>query len=101
MVTNAVSQHKCGKLSTESFRQEIDEQRNVTGEVKTLKESILSSELSTLDELPDLKEVEQLIISEALKRADGNQTIAANLLNMSRHALNKRLVRSKKLSDDQ
>ena len=101
MVLDAVSQHKEGLLSTHTFHQEINEQPIVSGEVKTLKESIFSSELSTLDVLPDMKKVEQMMISEALKRADGNQTIAAQLLGISRHALNKRLIRSKKLTDDQ
>jgi len=34
--------------------------------------------------------MEELLIAEALKRADGNQTIAAQLLGISRKALNNR-----------
>ena len=105
MVTNAVSRHKGGKLSTESFRQDIDEQSIVSSDGTMFQTIGLAEELSMLSILPDLKEslkeVEQMIISEALKRADGNQTIAAHLLNMSRHALNKRLIRAQTLSDDE
>jgi DNA-binding protein Fis len=48
------------------------------------------------DELPTLKETEKLLIDEALKRADGNQTIAAQLIGLTRRALNNRLSRIKK-----
>ena len=51
------------------------------------------------DQLPPLKKVEHLIIAEALKRADGNQTIAARLLGMSKQALNNRLNRTRKLTN--
>lgn len=45
--------------------------------------------------LPAIKEAEQLLIDEALRRSNGNQTIAAQLLGMTRSALNKRLTRAK------
>jgi len=35
-----------------------------------------------------------LLIDEALRRADGNQAIAAEMLGISRQALNKRLKQS-------
>jgi DNA-binding protein Fis len=38
-----------------------------------------------------LRESTAQLIDEALRRADGNQTIAARLLGISRTALNKRL----------
>ena len=42
-------------------------------------------------QLPTLKQTEQLLISEAMKRASGNQAIAAQMLGITRQALNKRL----------
>ena len=48
-----------------------------------------------IPKLPALKEMEELLIAEALKRADGNQTIAAQLLGISRKALNNRLNRAR------
>jgi DNA-binding NtrC family response regulator len=45
--------------------------------------------------LPAIKDAEQLLIAEALKRSQGNQTMAAQLLGMTRSALNKRLTRAK------
>jgi DNA-binding NtrC family response regulator len=49
------------------------------------------------ERLPTLKEAEEelieALITEALRRADGNQGVAAGLLSISRQALNKRLRR--------
>jgi DNA-binding protein Fis len=47
------------------------------------------------DRLPTLDEAEDALVLEALRRADGNQGIAATLLGLSRQALNKRLSRRK------
>ena len=103
MVLDAVSQHTGGILSTVSFRQKIDEQSTIPHEDTMLKESAVTfvKRLSALPILPDLKKAEQLMIAEALKRANGNQTIAAQLLGMSRHALHKRLSRARTSSDDE
>jgi DNA-binding protein Fis len=46
------------------------------------------------ERLPTLKQVEQSLIDEALKRAKGNQSIAARTLGISRQALNKRVKKS-------
>ncbi|CAL1240888.1 sigma-54-dependent transcriptional regulator [Candidatus Methylocalor cossyra] len=45
------------------------------------------------DRLPTLDEAEAMLIGEALRRAQANQSIAASLLGISRQALNKRLAR--------
>jgi transcriptional regulator with PAS, ATPase and Fis domain len=47
--------------------------------------------ISFSHQLPSLKQIEQLLIDEALKRANNNQSIAALSLGISRQALNKRL----------
>ena len=46
--------------------------------------------------LPTLKEAEFILIAEALRRAEGNQTIAAKMLGITRRALNNRLQRIRK-----
>ena len=98
MVRDAVSMHKGGVLSTESFRREIDEQTSVLHKdsVTGTGEAGFTEAISGARRLPSLKEVEPLVIAEALRRADGNQTIAAQLLGISREALNKRLSRARK-----
>lgn len=46
--------------------------------------------------LPTIKEAEELLIVEAMKRADGNQGKAAKMIGLSRKALNKRISYSKR-----
>ena len=46
--------------------------------------------------LPTLKEAEQVLIKEALQRANGNQTLAAKLIGVIRETLNRRLLRQAK-----
>jgi DNA-binding protein Fis len=52
------------------------------------------------DGLPMLKEAEHILISEALRRTDGNQGIAAGMLGLTRQALNKRLIRNRQSGVD-
>ncbi|MCK5197541.1 MAG: sigma-54-dependent Fis family transcriptional regulator [Spirochaetales bacterium] len=55
--------------------------------------------LSDTKTLPTLKQTTELLISEAMKRAHGNQTSAASLLGISKQALNKRLLRNNQKTD--
>ena len=41
--------------------------------------------------LPDLRRVQDLLIAEALERTNGNQSVAAKMLQISRQALSRRL----------
>lgn len=95
MVYDAVSIHESGILSMEVFKNRIG-----TRSLSLFEESSenRSSEeaLSFGENLPTLKEAEELLISEALKRANGNQGIAAQILGLTRTALNNRLQRSRK-----
>ena len=45
-----------------------------------------------------VRQVERTLIEEALRRSEGNQSIAARLLGISRQALNKRLIRQARKS---
>jgi DNA-binding NtrC family response regulator len=47
------------------------------------------------DHFPTLKEAEEELITEALRRSAGNQGPAAVLLGITRQALNQRLTRKK------
>jgi DNA-binding NtrC family response regulator len=96
MVFNAVSSHKSGKLSMESFKSHIyqkhpffeKESNRLLEEKKVL--------LSFSEQLPTLKQAEQLLIDEAMKRSNENQSIAALSLGITRQALNRRLRLKKK-----
>jgi DNA-binding NtrC family response regulator len=91
LVLDAVSGHRTGKLSMEVFKSYI-RQKQPTLDIDS--KHLLQVEnlmVSFSDPLPTLKQTEQLLISEAMKRAGGNQAIAARLLGITRQALNKRL----------
>lgn len=45
--------------------------------------------------LPTIQETVELLVDEALRRADGKLAIAAGLLGISRPALSKRLINRK------
>ncbi|MDX1777614.1 MAG: helix-turn-helix domain-containing protein, partial [Thermodesulfobacteriota bacterium] len=47
-------------------------------------------------ELPTIKQATDLLVREAMQRADGNQSIAAGMLGISQQALSKRLKKEKK-----
>lgn len=97
MVWDAMARHASGVLSTESFKQAIGggKQQHLTDQGS---DAAVPSVFAGLKGFPTLKEVEGLLISEALKMANNNQGIAASLLGMSRQALNKRLVRKTEMT---
>jgi DNA-binding NtrC family response regulator len=91
MILDAVSSHKSGKLSMEVFKSYI-RQKHPTFDVDS--KQLPSGQVSLLsfsEQLPTFKQAEQSLISEAMKRAKGNQAIAARMLGITRQALNKRL----------
>jgi DNA-binding NtrC family response regulator len=94
LVFDAVARHQGATLSLQSFKE-------ATG-APQLPESQPQADgsdgaLAALfpDPLPTLRETEEALVAEALRRADGNQGVAAGLLGISRQALNKRLTRRK------
>lgn len=97
MVWDSLARHTSGVLSMDSFKQAVGgekPQQRTDGESASLVPSVMAS----FKGFPTLKEVEGLLISEALKRANNNQGMAASLLGMSRQALNKRLVRKTEMT---
>lgn len=95
MVYDAVSRHKGGVLSMETFRERIRKNSEQAASIPNGQESSRST-LYFPEQLPTIKETEQALVDEALKRAKNNQTIAAQMLGLTRSALNKRLSRSLK-----
>jgi DNA-binding NtrC family response regulator len=98
MVMNAVSSHKSTMLSLKPFKEAIGNHNGKGFEPSDLKrfQSDTDSLVHFSDNLPTLKQAEGLLIEEALKRSDGNQSIAARFLGISRQALNNRLQREGK-----
>ena len=90
MIFDAVALHQSGTLSLHSFKVAMG-----AGPLLA-EESSRPADLAgllTVERLPTLDEAEEALVQEALRRADGNQGVAAGMLGLSRQALNKRLMR--------
>jgi DNA-binding NtrC family response regulator len=96
IVFDAVARCRGGIIGMESFREAIGEKRSLARvtSAKTLREKAVWDLRS--DTLPTLKEAEEFLIAETLRRSNGNQGVAASLLGITRQALNKRLSRERK-----
>jgi DNA-binding NtrC family response regulator len=90
IVYDAVARCKSSILSLEIFKDLIDINNAID---KELKSEIIKFyiQMRFPDKLPTLKEMEEILMNEALRRAKGNQGIAASMLGITRQALNKRL----------
>ena len=87
MVFDAVSIHRRGALSMAPFRLRIKGNKRLPA--RTQKN--LDNPFFLLDELPTLKEADELLMNAALERAGGNQTMAAGILGIAQPSLSKRL----------
>ncbi|MCF8267850.1 MAG: sigma-54 dependent transcriptional regulator, partial [Ignavibacteriales bacterium] len=99
IIFDAVSRHRTGILSLESIRNkifEMDPDFNFDGFSQSATAQEIEKPIILKEKFPSLDEVEVFMIKEALNRADGNQTIASDLLGISRRALNNRLQRKKR-----
>ncbi len=100
MIIDAVSRHKTGVLSLQAFRSHIGRSQP-DGSSPTNQHSAASSSgespsiIFTGLELPTIKQVTDLLVREAMKRANGNQSIAAGMLGISQQALSKRLKKER------
>lgn len=84
LVHDAVSRHRGGTLSLESFLDRLDHSP----------EPLISADknpFQRLDELPTLRQASEWLVDAAIERANGNQSLAARLLGISQPALSKRL----------
>ncbi|MBU0544550.1 MAG: sigma 54-interacting transcriptional regulator [Proteobacteria bacterium] len=95
MIFDAVSKHKGRVLSPDTFKKRIHmSQKN--GVAPGIFNPKVNSAITFSSELPTIKQATHLLIAEALKRVNGNQSIAARMLGISQPALSKRLKSSSK-----
>lgn len=92
MVFDAVARCQGNVLPLQSFKDACDLE-TLSPSVETSQDFAGPAPNWLPERLPTLKEAEDVLIAEALRRADGNQGAAAALLGISRQALNKRLIR--------
>jgi DNA-binding NtrC family response regulator len=95
MVYDAVARHRSGILAMDSFKEIIEQDQSSSQPADSASHSSFRYPVTDLfGKFPTLCEMEEYLVSEALKMADNNQGIAASLLGITRQALNKRLNRS-------
>ena len=88
MVFDAVSLHQARKLSMEAFKQAM----GLADGAPPLPATATDEPLLVFGpRLPTIDQAVQLLVEAALQRAEGNQTLAASFLGISRPALSKRL----------
>jgi len=97
MIFDAVAKHKSGVMSLGCFNDYIVKKGKFTEPEIAIPEQGLSSMPDISGRFPTLKEIEDFMISKALKRSNGNQGIAASLLGITRQALNSRLKKANKI----
>ena len=89
MVFDALSKHKSRTLSMGEFKKYIESRMGDSDEI--VEEVTGETVFSILSSLPTLKASSRLLVKEALIRSQGNQAIAAQMLGITRQALNWRL----------
>lgn len=91
MIFDAMSRHRSGMLSSDSFRSHISRNRSSQKETPKPGEGPSGARVFFSHPLPTIKEATELLIQEAMRRCGGNQSKAAGLLGVSQQALSKRL----------
>jgi DNA-binding NtrC family response regulator len=93
MVYDAISSHKSKMLSSKVFIDHISRNSansQFSGDIQKNYQN-LGNCFSGLSALPTLKESVKILIKEALKRSEGNQSIASRMLGITPQALSARL----------
>lgn len=95
MVYDAISGHTSKMLSSEPFKKYILKARDQQISKQKTKEDSgrTSSWVSSVEQLPTLKEADRILVDEALRRSNNNQRVAALMLGITPQALNQRLKR--------
>lgn len=90
IIFDAVSRQKSDYLPLDVFRSYATKAQNDRSFLEGLS-SFESTSVIFPANLPTLKNMASILVQEAMKRAGGNQTIAAGLLGITQQALSKRL----------
>ncbi len=92
MVFDALSRHKSGILSLGAFKSHISKEQEESFPEEHMQ--IGDGTFSSFERLPTLKQATRMLVEEALKRSNSNQTIAARILGISQQALSKRMKKA-------
>ncbi len=94
MIYDAVSLHQGGELSTARFHEAIQNEQELVSVRNLGDQSSPVPEFLFPEKLPTIKEMNELLVNEALRRTNGNQSQAAKSLGISQQALNKRIKKT-------
>ena len=95
IIFDAVSRHESRVLSLSLFKEYTRNNSTSNMEDSENNKESISNEIKYHGEFPALKDVEDFFITEAMKKARGNQSIAAQLLGISQSTLSRRFKSSK------
>jgi DNA-binding NtrC family response regulator len=96
MVYDAVSVHQSRMLSMDSFKRAI----GFSGDLPARPGEAEQALFAPSEPLPNLHDLPDMVIAEAMRRAHGNQSAAARLIGISQPALCKRLKKNPRHRDD-
>lgn len=91
MIFEAVTCHKSKKLSMIRFKAHIERERSISGAASEQFSSKHDSWPAGPGPMPTLDQANRLLFAEAMKRSNNNQTMAAELLGISRQRLARHL----------
>ena len=93
MVFDAVSAHNGKTLSLARFHEWIGTDSTTGPEKNQLEKNVLNETALFADmaSLPTLQEAAGMLVREAMRRADNNQSVASRFLGISQPALSKRI----------
>ncbi len=94
MVMDAVARHDKGVLSLASFHEHMDRSKDTEG-IPAVPGAHGKDSISFGRDLPTLQDATASLINEAIRRADGNQGVAARLLGVSRRTVNRCATKSR------
>jgi len=93
MLFNAVSAGQTQILSLNNIKTLIEQTNTQLKDHIIAREDSGHSLVSFGDILPSLKQVQDMLVDEAMKRAGGNQSVAAALVGITRQGFNKKVMR--------
>jgi DNA-binding NtrC family response regulator len=90
LIFDSMSRREPGLTPFESIRS-LDRQAFASTQPRAIEPNLsMSSLYSSLDQLPTLSESEDMLIEEAMRRTNHNQTVTAELLGITRQTLHRR-----------
>lgn len=91
MVMDALSRQESGTIGMDHFKKQIQLHQAIESTTDIDPDAATLTPFSSLKTLPSLKQVGKILIQEALRRTNNNQRLAAEMLGITRQALNWRL----------